>query len=112
MQDEGIAELYNNFKGTVVKTVEVSDVDLEDFNLETCEYSRQMVIDEYHDLKKILLRLSTQGILHVRQFVALQEMISYMRRIAELAAKGARYLTGLTQFAELEKEGEPENETP
>ena len=50
--------------------------------------------------------------MHVRQFVALQEMISYMRRIAELTAKGARYLTGLTQFAELEKEGEPENETP
>jgi len=38
-------------------------------------------------------------------------MISYMRRIAELPAKAARYLTGLTQFAELEKEGEPD-ETP
>ena len=111
LQDEGIAELFNNFKATVVKMVEVSDVELEDFSLETCENSLQMVIDEYHDLKNILLRLSTQGVLHVRQFVALQDMISYMRRIAELSAKAARYLTGLTQFAEIEKEGEPD-ETP
>ncbi len=108
LQDEGIADLFNNFKRTVVKMVEVSDVELEDFSLETCENSLQMVIDEYHDLKNILLRLSTQGVLHVRQFVALQDMISYMRRIAELSAKAARYLTGLTQFTELEKEGEPD----
>ena len=70
LQDEGIAELFNNFKGTVVKMVKASDVELEGFNLETCESSLQMVIDEYHDLKNILLRLSTQGVLHVRQFVA------------------------------------------
>ena len=55
--------------------------------------------------------MSTQGVLHVRQFVVLQDMISYMRRIAEQAEKGARYLTGLTQFAELTEGDELENET-
>jgi dsDNA-specific endonuclease/ATPase MutS2 len=86
-------------------------VEQEDFNLETCENSLQMVIDEYHDLKNILLRLSTQGVLHVRQFVALQDMISYMRRLAELAAKAARYLAGLTQFADLEIGDDSESKT-
>ena len=111
LQDEGIAELFNNFKVTVVKMAKASDVELEGFNLETCENSLQMVIDEYHDLKNILLRLSTQGVLHVRQFVALQDTISYMRRLAELAAKAARYLAGLTQFAELKTGDESESQT-
>ena len=111
LQDEGIAELFNNFKVTVVKMAKASDVELEGFNLETCENSLQMVVDEYHDLKNILLRLSTQGVLHVRQFVALQDMISYMRRLAELTAKAARYLAGLTQFAELKTEDESESKT-
>jgi len=111
LQDEGLAELFNHFKGTVVNMVKTSDVERAGFNLEVSEDSLQKVIDEYHDLKNILLRLSTQGVLHVRQLVALQDLISYMRRTAELAAKAARYLTGLTQFAELEKEVEPKNET-
>jgi phosphate:Na+ symporter len=111
LQDEGIAELFNNFKVTVVKMAKASDVELEGFNLETCENSLQMVVDEYHDLKNILLRLSTQGVLHVRQFVALQDMISYMRRLAELTAKAARYLAGLTQFAELKTGDESKSKT-
>ncbi|MFC1844232.1 Na/Pi cotransporter family protein [Thermodesulfobacteriota bacterium] len=109
LQDEGVAELFNQFKGTVVKMVKTSDVEQEDFDLEICGNSLQIVIDEYHELKKILLRLSTQGVLHVRQFVALQDLISYMRRIAELAEKGARYLTTLTEFDELETVGERGN---
>ncbi len=111
LQDEGIAELFNNFKGTVVKMAKASDVELEGFNLETCENSLQKVIDEYHDLKNILLRSSTQGVLHVRQFVALQDMMSYMRRLAELAAKAARYLAELTQFAELKTGDDSESKT-
>ena len=111
LQDEGIAELFNNFKGTVVKMAKASDVELEGFNLETCENSLKKVIDEYHDLKNILLRSSTQGVLPVRQFVALQDMISYMRRLAELAAKAARYLAELTQFAELKTGDESESKT-
>ena len=40
----------------------------------------------------------------------LQDLISYMRRIAELAAKGARYLTVLTKFDRLETGSGPEGE--
>ena len=111
LQEEKVAEALNHFKGTVVKMFEVSDVELEVFNLEASEGSLQNVIDEYHDLKNILLRSSTKGILHVRQLVALQDLISYIRRTAELAVKAARYLTGLTQFAELTKDDEPASKT-
>ena len=111
LQEDKVAEALNHFKGTVVKMFEVSDVELEGFNLEASEGSLQNVIDEYHDLKNILLRSSTKGILHVRQLVALQDLISYIRRTAELAVKAARYLTGLTQFAELKTDDEPASKT-
>ena len=58
------------------------------------------LIDEYHDLKAQLLREGTQGLIPVRQMVLLQELISYIRRIAEQAEKGARYLSGLTEFTQ------------
>jgi phosphate:Na+ symporter len=111
VQEEKIAGALNHFKGTVVKMFKASNVELEGFNLEASEESLQKVIDEYHDLKNILLRSSTQDILHVRQMIALQDLISYMRRLAELTAKAARYLAGLTQFAELKTEDESESKT-
>jgi phosphate:Na+ symporter len=111
VQEEKIAGALNHFKGTVVKMFKASNVELEGFNLEASEESLQKVIDEYHDLKNILLRSSTQGILHVRQMIALQDLISYMRRLAELTAKAARYLAGLTQFAELKTGDESESKT-
>lgn len=112
LKDVGVTELLNNFKGTVVKMLKASDVELENFNLEACEECLKKVIDEYHDLKNILLRLSTQGVLNVRQFVFLQDFISYLRRSAELATKGARYLTGLTQFAKVELTEDSETAIP
>jgi phosphate:Na+ symporter len=111
VQEEKIAEALNYFKGTVVKMIKASDVEAEGCNLETTEDSLQKVIDEYHDLKNILLRSSTQGSLHVRQLVALQDLISYIRRTAELSAKAARYLTGLAQFAELKTGDDSESKT-
>ncbi len=111
LQDEGATVTFNRFKGTVVKMFKASDVEQEDFSLETCKECLQAVIDEYHELKNVLLRATAQGIIHVRQLVALQDLISYMRRIAELTAKAARQQDGLTTFAELAQEDEPENET-
>ena len=102
VEAEKIAEALNHFKGTIIKMYMAADVEQKDFRLDVSETNLQAVIDEYHDLKNMLLRSSTQGILHVRQLVALQDLISYMRRTAELSAKAARYLTGLTQFSRQE----------
>ncbi|MBW2466296.1 MAG: Na/Pi cotransporter family protein, partial [Deltaproteobacteria bacterium] len=45
LQDVGVAELLNNFKGTVVKMIKSSDVEREGYSLEMCEDSLQKVID-------------------------------------------------------------------
>jgi phosphate:Na+ symporter len=111
IQAEKISGTLNHFKGTIVKMFKEADVEREEFSLESCEASLQTVIDEYHDLKNMLLRLSTQGVLHVRHLVVLQELISYMRRLAELAAKAARYSNSLTQFASLVSETEAQTVT-
>jgi phosphate:Na+ symporter len=108
LEQENIAEKLNHFKGSIVKILNLSDVSLEEFNLDTSEESLKRLIDEYHDLKKMLLRAGTQGQLNVRQIVSLLDLISYMRRMAEQAAKGARYLAGLMQFARAEPPGEKE----
>lgn len=110
MHEDGVEETFNRFKGSVVKMFKASDVELEEFSMEACEECLQEVVDEYHDFKNVLLRASTQGILHVRQLVIIQDLISYMRRLAELSCKAARYLDGLTRFAGQEEEEEPENE--
>jgi phosphate:Na+ symporter len=109
LQEENITEALNRFKGTVVKMIKATDEENEGCNLEKSENSLQKVIDEYHDLKNIFLRSSTQGVLHVRQLVALQDLISYMRRISELSFKATRYLAGLTQFTDLKKGDAPES---
>ena len=106
MKAEKVAVTLNQFKGTIVRMFKAADVAREGFSLESCETSLQNVIDEYHDLKNMLLRLSTQGVLHVRHLVILQDLISYMRRLAELSAKAARYLNRLTLFARHESETE------
>jgi phosphate:Na+ symporter len=109
---ENIAEKLNHFKGSIVKMLKVADVSLQEFNPATSEESLKIIIDEYHTLKSMLLRAGTQGFLNVRQIVALLDLISYMRRMAEQAAKAARYLTGLTKFALEESLSEQKKEPP
>ena len=111
LDDEKTAEAMAHFKGSVVKILESADVAAEGYNVDSCMEQVHFLIDEYHDLKVQLLREGTQGFIPVRQMLLLQEFISYIRRIAEQAEKGARYLAGLTGFTrEAEKEDEEEEE--
>jgi phosphate:Na+ symporter len=99
-----------HFKGSVVNILKNVDVEAEGYNVKSCMKELHLLIDEYHDLKAQLLREGTQGVISVRQMVLLQEFISYIRRIAEQAEKGARYLSGLTEFAQPDKESEEAEE--
>jgi len=106
LEDEKAAEAMAHFKGSVVRLLEIADMETEEYNVDFCMEQVHLLIDEYHDLKARLLREGTQGLIPVRQMVLLQELISYFRRIAEQAEKGARYLSGLTVFAETVEEPE------
>ena len=106
LEDEKAAGAMAHFKGSVVRLLEIADMEIEEYNVDFCMEQVHLLIDEYHDLKARLLREGTQGLIPVRQMVLLQELISYFRRIAEQAEKGARYLSGLTVFAETVEEPE------
>ncbi len=109
LEHEDTSAAMAHFKGSVVNILKNVDVEAEGYNVKSCMKEVHLLIDEYHDLKAQLLREGTQGVISVRQMVLLQEFISYIRRIAEQAEKGARYLSGLTEFAQPEKEsGEAE----
>jgi phosphate:Na+ symporter len=111
LENEQAKETMAHFKGTVVKLLECADVEAEGYEVNFCMAELHLLIDEYHDLKAQLLRAGTQGLIPVRQMVLLQELISYMRRIAEQAEKGARYLSGLTLFTREAEEDKKDEKT-
>ena len=112
LEDEKTVTAMALFKGSVVDVLKHADVEAEGYNVNSCMEKVHHLIDEYHDLKAQLLREGTQGMIQVRQMVLLQEFISYIRRIAEQAEKGARYLSGLTENALSDKESAEAEETP
>ncbi len=111
LEDEDTAAAMAHFKVSVVGILKHADVEAEGYNVNSCMEKVHLLIDEYHDLKAQLLREGTRGMIPVRQMVLIQEFISYIRRIAEQAEKGARYFSGLTDFAVPEKEPEEAEET-
>ena len=88
LEGEKAAAAMAHFKGSVVRLLEIADVEEEGYEVDSCMEQVHLLIDEYHDLKAQLLREGTQGLIPVRQMVLLQELISYFRRIAEQAEKG------------------------
>jgi phosphate:Na+ symporter len=111
LEDEKTVIAMALFKGSVVDVLKHADVEAEGYNVNSCMEKVHLLIDEYHDLKAQLLREGTQGMIQVRQMVLLQEFISYIRRIAEQAEKGARYLSGLTENTLADNESAEAEET-
>ena len=111
LEDENLATALANFKGSVVDILKYADVELEGYDTNSCMEKVHLLMDEYHDLKAMLLREGTRGMIQVRQMVLLQEFTSYIRRIAEQAEKGARYLSGLTENTLADKESAEVEET-
>ena len=111
LEDEKTVTAMALFKGSVVDILKHADVEAEGYNVNSSMEKVHLLIDEYHDLKAQLLREGTRGMIQVRQMVLLQEFISYIRRIAEQAEKGARYLSGLTENTLADKESVEVEET-
>jgi phosphate:Na+ symporter len=111
LEDEKTVAAMALFKGSVVDILKHADVEAEGYNVNSSMEKVHLLIDEYHDLKAQLLREGTRGMIQVRQMVLLQEFISYIRRIAEQAEKGARYLSGLTENTLADKESAKVEET-
>jgi phosphate:Na+ symporter len=94
-----LAAAVADFKAVVVKLLDTADVRNTEFSLEKNAAQLQELEGEYQRLKTHLLRGGAAGQLPVRRVVAQLDVCSDMRRLAEQAEKGARYLDGLRLFA-------------
>lgn len=94
-----LAAAVTHFKGSVVKLLDATDVLAAEFSAQANSEALIELEDEYQRLKSRLLRSGTVGELPVRRIVAQLDLCSDMRRLAEQAEKGARYLDGLRVFA-------------
>jgi phosphate:Na+ symporter len=94
-----LAAAVADFKAVVVKLLDTADVRNTEFSLEKSAAQLQELEGEYQRLKTHLLRGGAAGQLPVRRVVAQLDVCSDMRRLAEQAEKGARYLDGLRLFA-------------
>jgi phosphate:Na+ symporter len=95
-----IVEKVAVFKSNTVKLLKKVDCDLEDYSAEVCKLELEVVKDEYRDLKNDLLQASTREDISVRRAVHCLDIIARIRRMAEQAEKGARYMAYLTEVEE------------
>jgi phosphate:Na+ symporter len=97
--DGELAAAIAHFKGEVVKLLDAAEVQAEPFSAQALHAAITALEDDYQKLKSRLLRAGTLGELPVRRMVAELDLCSDMRRLAEQAEKGARYLDGLRVFS-------------
>ena len=106
---ELIAEL-TRYKSNTVKLLRNVDVELEDYSSKSCIGELEEVKDEYRAIKNSLLQAATRGEISVRRSAHCLDIIARIRRIAEQAEKGARYLAVLTETEEHLLNGEKDEE--
>ena len=97
--DGELAAEVAHFKSEVVQLLDAADVQEVSFSVETLAVQIAALEDVYQQLKSRLLRAGTLGEMPVRRMVAHLDLYSGMRRLAEQAEKGARYLDGLRAFS-------------
>ena len=84
-----------HFARPVVLFLDAADAEHAEFSAQANASRLAELEDEYQRLKSRLLRGGTAGEIPVRRVVAQLDLCSDMRRLAEQAEKGARYLDGL-----------------
>lgn len=99
-----LSQEISTYKQQVVKLLDMTDVARKDYVIEECAALFQETEEMYRHLKSSLLKAGTKNLLPVRLMVALIDLMSDIRRIADQIEKGARYLTTLTTATPEEKE--------
>jgi phosphate:Na+ symporter len=93
------ATAISHFRATVVKLLDGADAASAEFSRQGCAEQLTQLEEEYQRLKSQLLRSGAAGELPIRRVVAQLDVCSDMRRLAEQAEKGGRYLDGLQGIA-------------
>lgn len=95
-----LIEEVTRYKSNTVKLLRKVNIDLEEYSAAVCKEELEDVKDEYRALKNSLLQAATRGDISVRRTAHCLDIIARIRRIAEQAEKGARYLAFLTETEE------------
>lgn len=90
-----LAEAMARFKGGAVRLLDYVDPENSEYSIATAKEEISHYQEDYRALKNQLLRSASQGELPVGQMVHSLDLIARIRRIAEQAEKGARYLAHL-----------------
>lgn len=91
-----LADAMAHFKKDTVKILALSDNDREEYSHEECAEKLLLLKESYQQLKMLLLRAGTTGDISVSKMVNGMDLIARIRRIADQAEKGARYLADLS----------------
>ena len=100
VRDPQLIEEVTRYKSNTVKLLRKVNIDLEEYSAAVCKEELEDVKDEYRALKNSLLQAATRGDISVRRTAHCLDIIARIRRIAEQAEKGARYLAFLTETEE------------
>jgi phosphate:Na+ symporter len=100
LEQAELEEEIAHFKSTLVKLLDSANVSDESFSLEDVSLIHEKLEEEYRELKVHLLRAGTRNEIQVNRMVSQLELISDIRRIAQQAEKGARYLYDLSAVVE------------
>ena len=100
IDQEELVTVIGHFKKKVVQILEQTDASRADYDAETAKAGLQTINEEYQTVKSALLRAGAVGQLSTRKMVRHLELLSEIRRIADQAEKGARFLARLINFPE------------
>lgn len=87
-----LAEEISHFRRAVSQLLELADPTSETYSSAACTTALAETESRYQQLKAALLRDGTAGQISLKEMVAQLELMSQIRRLAEQAEKGARYL--------------------
>ncbi|MDZ4261489.1 MAG: Na/Pi symporter [Pseudomonadota bacterium] len=104
-----LTEEINHFKHSVVQLLEMVDPALENYSSESCTTAITEIESHYQQLKATLLRDGTAEKISIKEMVMQLELMSHIRRLAEQAEKGARYLHSFKEYLPAEALEESES---
>ncbi len=104
-----LTEEINHFKHSVVQLLEMVDPALENYSSESCTTAITEIESHYQQLKATLLRDGIAEKISIKEMVMQLELMSHIRRLAEQAEKGARYLHSFKEYLPAEALEESES---
>jgi phosphate:Na+ symporter len=111
VKNEKLAHEIGLYKQNVVKLLKATDIQQEEFSIESCNRYFEELESEYKHLKNLLLKAGAKDELPVTQMVFQIDLMSDIRRIADQMEKAACYLVTMTTAEEESQEEETEDET-